>query len=113
MESMVVSIHRVGSLVAWTAAAHCLYMRERQVTMHTSSILYRFIDRFITSFADVRGHSLGPFGALLGFVLGLSGWVYLFFEIFAGEAGQLRSGGSVNKYVAPSFKARRSLATRQ
>merc|ERR1711907_381268 len=48
-------------------------------------------------------HSLGPFGAWLGFVLGLSGWGY----ILNGEAGQLAGGSGVNKYVASSFKTMR------
>merc|ERR1712216_1077033 len=37
---------------------------------------------------------LDPF---LGFVLGMSGWGYILFEIFAGEAGKLASSSSVNK----------------
>merc|ERR1712100_281013 len=56
-------------------------------------------------------HSLGPFGAWLGFVLGLSGWGYILNEIFNGEAGQLAGGGSVNKYVASSFKTMRFIVT--
>merc|ERR1711985_206203 len=56
-------------------------------------------------------HSLGPFGAWLGFVLGLSGWGYILFEIFAGEAGSIAGGGGVNKYMASSFKTMRFIVT--
>merc|ERR1740138_770820 len=42
--------------------------------------------------------------AMLAFVLGMSGWGYILFEIFAGEAGKLASSSSVNKYVQQSFK---------
>merc|ERR1711937_464326 len=56
-------------------------------------------------------HSLGPFGAWLGFVLDLSGWGYILNEIFNGEAGQLAGGGGVNKYVASSFKTMRFIVT--
>merc|ERR1712115_300108 len=59
-------------------------------------------------------HSLGPFGAWLGFVLGLSGWGYILYEIFAGEAGQLATStgvDGVNKYVASSFKIMRFIVT--
>merc|ERR1711879_876494 len=42
---------------------------------------------------------------------GLSGWGYILFEIFAGEAGQLAGGGGVNKYVASSFKTMRFIVT--
>merc|ERR1712146_723592 len=56
-------------------------------------------------------HSLGPFGAWLGFVLGLSGWGYILFEIFAGEAGNVAGSGAVNKYVQSSFKTMRFIVT--
>merc|ERR1711904_630874 len=56
-------------------------------------------------------HSLGPFGAWLGFILGLSGWGYILNEIFNGEAGQLAGSGGVNKYVASSFKTMRFIVT--
>merc|ERR1712216_344539 len=47
----------------------------------------------------------------LGFVLGMSGWGYILFEIFAGEAGKLASSSSVNKYVQQSFKTMRFIVT--
>ena len=47
----------------------------------------------------------------MGFVLGMSGWGYILFEIFAGEAGKLASSGSVNKYVQQSFKTMRFIVT--
>jgi len=152
MESMVVSAHwktsiNVGSLVTLVAAVHYFYMREYWIIMHTSPILYRYIDWSITVPLQMiefnlilvavkpdlsagmfwrlllgtvamlafgyggETHSLGPFGAWLGFVLGLSGWGYILFEIFAGEAGQLAGGGGVNKYVASSFKTMRFIVT--
>merc|ERR1711953_1287526 len=134
MESMVVGYHwktslNVGALVTLVAAVHYFYMREYWIIMHGSPILYRYIDWSITvplqmiefnlilvavkpdlssgMFSFGYGgetHSLGPFGAWLGFVLGLSGWGYILYEIFAGEAGQLASSTGVNKYVASSFK---------
>merc|ERR1739841_430280 len=36
---------------------------------------------------------------------------YILFEIFAGEAGALAGGGSVNKYVASSFSTMRFIVT--
>merc|ERR1711977_365431 len=116
------------------------YMREYWIIMHTSPILYRYIDWSITvplqmiefnlilvavkpdldagmfwrlllgtvamlSFGYAgETHSLGPFGAWLGFVCGLSGWGYILFEIFAGEAGNVAGSGAVNKYVQSSFQ---------
>lgn len=53
MESMVVGDHwktsiNVGSLVTLVAAVHYFYMREYWIIMHTSPILYRYIDWSIT-----------------------------------------------------------------
>jgi len=53
MESMAVSIHwktsmNVGALVTLVAAVHYFYMREFWVVLHTSPILYRYIDWSIT-----------------------------------------------------------------
>merc|ERR1712137_313824 len=117
------------------------------IIMHTSPILYRYIDWSITVPLQMiefnlilvavkpdissgmfwrlmlgtvamlafgyagETHSLGPFGAWLGFVLGMSGWGYILFEIFAGEAGSIAGGGGVNKYVASSFKTMRFIVT--
>merc|ERR1711953_880169 len=136
-----------GSLVTLVAAVHYFYMREYWIIMHTSPILYRYIDWSITvplqmiefnlilvavkpeltagmfwrlllgtvamlSFGyGGETHSLGPFGAWLGSVLGLSGWGYILFEIFAGEAGNVAGSGAVNKYAASSFKTMRFIVT--
>jgi len=53
MESMNVSFHwktsmNVGSLVTLVAAVHYFYMREYWVIIHSSPILYRYIDWSIT-----------------------------------------------------------------
>jgi len=53
MESMTVSAHwktsmNVGSLVTLVAAVHYFYMREFWVQLHSSPILYRYIDWSIT-----------------------------------------------------------------
>merc|ERR1712047_231298 len=53
MESMAVGKHwqtsmNVGALVTLVAAVHYFYMREFWVQLHTSPILYRYIDWSIT-----------------------------------------------------------------
>merc|ERR1719310_2695934 len=49
---------------------------------------------------------------VMGFVMGLAGWAYILFEIFAGEAGTVASsGGKVNKYVQESFNTMRFIVT--
>merc|ERR1711907_287512 len=54
--------------------------------------------------------TIDPF---LGFVLGMSGWGYILYEIFLGEAGKMASGGSGsgNKHVKASFKTMRFIVT--
>merc|ERR1712225_193902 len=49
--------------------------------------------------------------AIIGFILGLSGWGYILSEIFSGEAGQIAEGGNVNQHVAASFKTMRFIVT--
>jgi len=152
MESTAVSSHwktsmNVGSLVTLVAAVHYFYMREFWVLIHTSPILYRYIDWTITvplqmiefylilsavsskisqgSFWKlligtvmmlVFGYTgeahLCPGGAWVGFAGGMSGWFFILFEIFAGEAGTVAGElGSANKYVQSSFSTMRLIVT--
>merc|ERR1711861_98507 len=138
MESMTVSLHwktsmNVGALVTLVAAVHYFYMREFWVIIHSSPILYRYIDWSITVPLQMIEFYLilsavkpdlsgGMFWRLLlgtvamlafgyageskfidpfvGFVLGMCGWGYILYEIFAGEAGTLAGKGDrVNKHV--------------
>jgi bacteriorhodopsin len=47
-----------------------------------------------------------------GFGLGLCGWFYILYEIFAGEAGNVSaSGQNVNKHVQQSFKTMRFIVS--
>jgi len=150
MESMTVSIHwktsmNVGSLVTLVAAVHYMYMREFWVTIHSSPILYRYIDWSITVplqmiefyliLSAVQPNlSKGMFVRLLlgtvamlafgyageagfvnpylGFGLGMAGWGFILFEIFAGEAGSVASSGDrVNRYVKEAFNTMRFIVT--
>jgi len=133
----------VGALVTLVAAVHYFYMREFWVQLHSSPILYRYIDWSITVplqmiefyliLSAVKAVSSGMFFRLLlgtvamlafgymgeaqfmppfgGFVLGLAGWAFILFEIFAGEAGKVAAGGEVNKYVQESFSTMRYIVT--
>jgi len=150
MESMNVGAHwktslNVGALVTLVAAVHYFYMREFWVQIHSSPILYRYIDWSITVplqmiefylilsavqpdvskgmflrllFGTVAMLAFGYMGEaqfvnpLLGFIAGMLGWCFILFEIFAGEAGKVASGGGkVNKYVAESFSTMRFIVT--
>merc|ERR1711920_581149 len=50
--------------------------------------------------------------AWVGFAVGMAGWGFILFEIFAGEAGKVAaSGDKVNEYVQASFKTMRLIVT--
>merc|ERR1712063_206577 len=47
-----------------------------------------------------------------GFFVGMAGWFYILYEIFAGEAGQVAaSGDKVNVHVKSSFQTMRFIVT--
>merc|ERR1719272_382371 len=47
-----------------------------------------------------------------GFCVGMAGWFYILYEIFAGEAGAVaNSGTGVNKHVKASFSTMRFIVT--
>merc|ERR1719335_871680 len=135
----------VGSLVTLVAAVHYFYMREFWVTLHSSPILYRYIDWSITvplqmvEFylilsavqKDISGMMFwrllvgtvvmlafgyageaGFVNAWVGFCVGMCGWFYILYEIFAGEAGSVASTGTkVNEHVKKSFSTMRFIVT--
>merc|ERR1712185_614342 len=114
MEANSVSFHwktslHVGALVTLVAAVHYFYMREFWVQIGTSPIVYRYIDWSITVPLQMVEFYLilvavqpniggGMFWRLLvgtvvmlaaGFAVGLAGWGFILYEIFAGEAGSV------------------------
>jgi len=135
----------VGALVTLVAAVHYFYMREFWVQIHSSPILYRYIDWSITvplqmiefnlilkavkpdlgagMFWRLLGgtvvmlaagycgesHNMNPYA---GFGVGMCGWAYILFEIFAGEAGAVAGQDEkVNQYVRTSFSTMRLIVT--
>jgi len=152
------------------AAVHYFYMREFWVQIHSSPILYRYIDWSITvplqmiefylilsavqsenatavqttrttATASVTTTTTtestisgGMFFRLLfgtifmlafgyagearfvnpqmGFVLGMMGWGFILYEIFAGEAGSIAENSeNVNKHVKEAFSTMRFIVT--
>jgi len=54
----------------------------------------------------------GFVNAWTGFIVGMAGWVFILFEIFAGEAGQVvASGDKVNEHVKESFSTMRLIVS--
>merc|ERR1711939_708157 len=109
MESTAVSGHwktsmNVGALVTLVAAVHYFYMREFWKLMIGTVVMLVF---------GYTGEAhLCPGGAWVGFAGGMSGWFFILFEIFGGEAGSVAGElGSANKYVASSFSTMRLIVT--
>ena len=52
----------------------------------------------------------GYINAMLGFIIGMAGWIYILFEVFSGEAGKLAAKSS-NKPLKTAFGAMRMIVT--
>jgi len=52
----------------------------------------------------------GYIPALLGFVIGMAGWVYILYEVFSGDAGKI-AAKSGNKALVTAFGAMRMIVT--
>ena len=75
-----------------------------------SGIFWRIL---IGSLVMLVGGYLGEAGfinAMLGFIIGMAGWIYILYEIFSGEAGKAVSK-SGNKALVTAFSALRMIVT--
>ncbi len=75
-----------------------------------SSIFWRIL---IGSLVMLVGGYLGEAGfinPMLGFIIGMAGWIYILFEIFSGEAGKA-AAKSGNKALVTAFGALRMIVT--
>merc|ERR1719399_448847 len=98
----------VGALVTLVAAVYYFYMREFWITLHSSPILspvnrnisgmmfWRLLLGTVAMLAAGYSGEAGFVNPMMGFVVGMMGWGFILFEIFAGEAGSTCSG-SANK----------------
>jgi len=135
------SLH-VGALVTLVAGVHYMYMREYWVQVHSSPIVYRYVDWSITVPLQMIEFNLilkaagkptsgamfwklllgtvvmllfGYLGEiavvpkLVGFVLGMCGWIFILFEIFAGEAGG--TAKDCSEAVSSAFSNMRLIVT--
>merc|ERR1711985_21153 len=91
------------------------YMREYWVQLHKSPIVYRYIDWSITvplqmiEFNLILKAAKAPISAWIGFFLGLCGWAFILFEVFAGESAN--AAGDCNEYVKASFNNMRIIVS--
>merc|ERR1719276_435710 len=119
MESTAVGCHwktslNVGALVTLVAAVHYFYMREYWVQIHSSPIVYRYIDWSITVPLQMVEFYLilsavqptisqGMFWRLLVGTIAMLAFGYM------GEAG--KTAGEVNEFVKASFTTMRFIVT--
>eukprot|EP00392_Amoebophrya_sp_AT5.2_P013876 g14008.t1 len=86
------------------------YLILAATTKVSSGLFYKLL---ITSVIMLVGGYLGEIGAvsvLCGFVIGMLGWLYILFEIFAGEAAAT-SGASTNKACQSAFNTLRLIVS--
>ena len=86
------------------------YLILSAVRKVSGSIFWRLL---IGSLVMLIGGYLGEAGyinAMLGFVIGMAGWIYILYEIFSGEAGKM-AAKSGNKGLVTAFGAMRMIVT--
>merc|ERR1712137_1312457 len=128
------SLH-VGGLVTLVAAVHYMYMREYWVAVHSSPIVYRYIDWSITVplqmiefnlILKAANAPIGPAGfwkLLIGTVLmlafgyagesgAINAWAgFILFEVFAGESAAAAGTSNVSAAVKQSYNNMRIIVS--
>jgi bacteriorhodopsin len=86
------------------------YLILKAVGKANSGMFWRLL---IGSVVMLVGGYLGEAGyinSMLGFVIGMAGWVYILYEVFSGEAGKA-AAKSGNKALVTAFGAMRMIVT--
>ena len=86
------------------------YLILAAVRKVSSNMFWRIL---VAAFVMLAGGYFGEAGfinPMLGFVIGMSGWVYILYEIYSGEAGKA-AAKSGNKSLVTSFGAMRMIVT--
>ena len=86
------------------------YLILAAVKKVSGGIFWRLL---IGSLVMLIGGYLGEAGyipAMLGFVVGIAGWIYILYEVFSGEAGKI-AAKSGNKGLVTAFGAMRMIVT--
>merc|ERR1719288_197572 len=76
----------------------------------SSGMFWRLLVGTVVMLAAGYSGEAGFINPAMGFIVGLSGWGYILFEIFQGEAGQCSATNS-NQYVQESFNTMRLIVT--
>merc|ERR1712060_558846 len=78
----------------------------------SSGMFWRLLVGTVAMLAFGYAGETGSIEAIAGFVLGICGWFYILYEIFAGEAGKVAaSGDKVGENVRNSFETMRFIGS--
>lgn len=86
------------------------YLILAAITAVPASLFWKLL---LSSIIMLLGGYLGEVGAMaagVGFAIGMAGWLYIVYEVFAGEAGQINAG-SGNEASQTAFNALRMIVT--
>merc|ERR1712187_509598 len=133
MESMAVGSHwktslNVGALVTLVAAVHYFYMGEYWVQLGSSPIVYLILSAVQPNIDGgmfwrlllgtvamlVAGYcgEAGFVNAWAGFMVGMAGWAFILYEIFAGEANKVaQDADKISENVRTSFNTMRIIVS--
>jgi len=75
-----------------------------------SSVFWKLLIGSLVMLIGGYAGEAGYISAMMGFIIGMAGWIYILFEIFSGEAGQLAAKAG-NKSLQTAFSAMRIIVT--
>jgi len=86
------------------------YLILAAVRKVSGSIFWRLLIGSLVMLIGGYAGEAGYINAMLGFVIGIAGWIYILYEVFSGEAGKAASK-SGNKGLVTAFGAMRMIVT--
>jgi len=86
------------------------YLILSAVKKVSSGIFWRILIGSLVMLVSGYLGEAGYIPAMLGFIIGVSGWIYILYEIYSGEAGKVVSK-SGNKALVTAFSALRMIVT--
>ena len=75
-----------------------------------SGIFWRLLIGSVVMLVGGYAGEAGYINAMLGFIIGMAGWIYVLYEVFSGEAGKA-AAKSGNKALVTAFGAMRMIVT--
>jgi bacteriorhodopsin len=86
------------------------YLILSAVRKVSGNIFWRLLIGSLVMLIGGYAGEAGYINAMLGFIIGMAGWIYILYEIFSGEAGKM-AAKSGNKALVTAFGAMRMIVT--